>query len=64
MGVVVGAIALRLATFLRSARLNSPTVSDFHTAFILVGVMGLVSIIDFVGLDHAAGAVVSGHQKS
>jgi MFS family permease len=64
MGVAAGAIALRIAALLRNGSASSPTISDFHLAFVLIGLIGLVSVFDFLKLDAAAGAVVSGHQHS
>ncbi len=63
MGVAVGAIALRVAALLRHDSATNPTIPDFHLAFVLVGLIALVSVLDFVKLDPAAGAVVSGHAK-
>ncbi len=64
MGVAAGAIALRVAALLRHDSASNPTIPDFHLAFVLVGLIALVSVFDFLKLDAAAGAVVSGHQHS
>lgn len=37
--------------------------ADFQVAFVLVGTVALVSVVDFLGLHYQAGAIVSGHQK-
>ena len=63
MGVAVGAIALRIAALLRHGSASNPTIPDFHLAFVLVGLIALVSVLDFLKLDAAAGAVVSGHAR-
>jgi EmrB/QacA subfamily drug resistance transporter len=63
MGIAVGAIALRIAALLRHGSPSNPTIPDFHLAFVLVGLIALVSVLDFVKLDVAAGAVVSGHSS-
>ena len=63
MGVAVGAIALRIAALLRHGSASNPTTPDFHLAFVLVGLIALVSVLDFLKLDAAAGAVVSGHAR-
>jgi hypothetical protein len=63
MGVAAGAIALRIAALLRHGSASNPTIPDFHLAFVLVGLIALVSVLDFLKLDAAAGAVVSGHHK-
>jgi EmrB/QacA subfamily drug resistance transporter len=62
MGVAAGAIALRIAALLRHGSAANPTIPDFHLAFILVGLVALVSVLDFLQLDADAGAVVSGHR--
>jgi hypothetical protein len=61
MGVAAGAIALRIAELLRHGSASNPTIPDFHLAFIFIGLIALISVLDFVKLDKAAGAVVSGH---
>jgi hypothetical protein len=61
MGVAAGAIALRMAALLRHGSASHPTIPDFHLAFVFIGLVALISILDFVKLDRAAGAVVSGH---
>ncbi len=61
MGVAAGAIALRVAALLRHDSASNPTIADFHLAFVLVGLIALISVLDFLKLDRAAGAVVSGH---
>jgi hypothetical protein len=63
MGVAVGAIALRIAALVRQGSASNPTLSDFHLAFAMIGLVALVSVLDFLKLDTAAGAVVSGHAK-
>ncbi len=64
MGVAAGAIALRVAGLIHHGSSGSPTIADFHLAFVLISVVALVSISDFLKLDPDAGAVVSGHQRS
>jgi hypothetical protein len=63
MGVAVGAIALRIAALLRHGSASNPTIPDFHLAFVIIGLVALVSVLDFLKLDTGAGAVVSGHAK-
>lgn len=64
MGVAAGAIALRIAAILRHDSSGTPTIADFHLAFVLVSGVALISVLDFLKLDADAGAVVSGHQRS
>jgi hypothetical protein len=63
MGVAVGAIALRIAALLRHGSATHPTIPDFHLAFVLVGMIALISVLDFLKLEATAGAVVSGHAR-
>jgi Major Facilitator Superfamily len=63
MGVAAGAIALRVAAKLRNDSSGTPTIPDFHLAFVLVSAVALISVLDFLKLDADAGAVVSGHQR-
>jgi EmrB/QacA subfamily drug resistance transporter len=63
MGVAAGAIALRVAALLRHGSANHPTIPDFHLAFVFIGLVALISVLDFVKLDETAGAVVSGHSS-
>jgi EmrB/QacA subfamily drug resistance transporter len=62
MGVALGAIALRIATWLHGHGAQSVTNADFSVAFLLVSVVGFASIVDVFGLDARAGAHVSGHR--
>jgi hypothetical protein len=64
MGIAAGAIALRIAAIVHHGSANSPSIQDFHLAFVLISVVALISVADFLKLDADAGAVVSGHQRS
>jgi len=64
MGIAAGAIALRIAAIVHHGSANSPSIPDFHLAFVLISVFALISVADFLKLDADAGAVVSGHQRS
>ncbi len=61
MGVAAGAVALRLAAWLRGGPASAPTVADFHLAFGMVSVVAVLAVVDCLGLDRNAGAEVSGH---
>jgi EmrB/QacA subfamily drug resistance transporter len=63
MGIAAGAIALRIAALWRHGSASHPTIPDFHLAFVFIGLIALISVLDFVKLDKAAGAVVSGHLR-
>jgi EmrB/QacA subfamily drug resistance transporter len=62
MGVAVGAVALRIAGLLRSSHDSTLTVIDFRLAFIFVGIIALLGVIDCFMLVPDAGAEVSGHR--
>jgi len=64
MGIAAGAIALRVAALLRHDSAANPKIPDFHLAFVLIGLIALISVLDFLKLDPVAGAVVSGHRHS
>lgn len=64
MGVAVGAIALRLASFLKRNATGTPSLADFHTAFVFVAVLTAIAVLDCFTLEPDAGAVVSGHRPS
>jgi hypothetical protein len=61
MGVAAGAIALRVSALVRHGSASHPTIPDFHLAFVIIGLIALISVLDFVRLDKTAGAIVSGH---
>jgi MFS family permease len=61
MGVAVGAIGLRFAALLKR-HTGTPTVGEFHIAFVIVAVIAFLAVIDCFGLDPDSGAVVSGHR--
>jgi MFS family permease len=62
MGVAVGAIALRVAALITGHAGASPTIAQFHIAFVLVAIIALLAVLDCIPLDPHAGAEVSGHR--
>lgn len=62
LGVAVGAVALRVAAWLRHERGSIPTLVDFHVAFWLVSLLAIAAIFDCFALDKHAGAEVTGHK--
>jgi MFS family permease len=63
MGVAVGALALRIASFLRGEHGGIPSLMDFHIAFWLVAALPALAVWDYLSLDRHAGAEVSGHAR-
>jgi EmrB/QacA subfamily drug resistance transporter len=63
-GVAVGAVTLRAAAWMRHERGGIPSLMDFHLAFWIVGVLGLLAVADCFGLDRRAGAEVAGHKAA
>ena len=61
LGVVFGAALLNASAWLRGRLPGAPDVTDFRTAFVIVGVVALIGLIDAIRLDPAAGRHVSGH---
>jgi EmrB/QacA subfamily drug resistance transporter len=61
MGVAVGAVALRLAAWLRGGSSAAPTIGDFHRAFGMVSIIAVLAVVDCLRLARNAGAEVSGH---
>jgi hypothetical protein len=61
-GVAAGAIALRIAALLNRNSVGTPTVADFHVAFVLVSILTFAAVIDCFTLDPESGAEVSGHR--
>jgi len=39
-----------------------PSIADFHGAFLIVGGVALLGVLDAAGLGTKAGASVSGHR--
>lgn len=60
MGIAVAAIALRVSDVIGPWIASGPAVR-FHLALIAIAVLSLTALKDFMSLDPAAGAVVSGH---
>jgi len=61
MGVAVGAVALRVAAWLRGGLSSAPTIGDFHLAFGMVSIVAVLAVVDCLSLASNAGAEVSGH---
>ncbi|WP_244825251.1 MFS transporter [Caballeronia sp. TF1N1] len=62
VGVAVGAIALRFAEWLHGHDAQSIATEDFSVAFLIVGLVGLIGVVDLFSLKRDAGALVSGHK--
>jgi EmrB/QacA subfamily drug resistance transporter len=60
LGVSVAALTLHISLTLRGAAVLD--ANDFSAAFIVIGVLSLISVLFFLPLAHHAGAEVSGHQ--
>jgi MFS family permease len=64
LGIAAGALALRAGGLLRADAGATLTVADFHIAFFLAALLGLLALYDVLRLPADAGAVVSGHATS
>jgi EmrB/QacA subfamily drug resistance transporter len=60
MGVAVGAVALRIASWIHEGTAAMPSTADFHLAFVIVSAIALLAIVDCFSLETQAGAEVSG----
>ncbi|TAL93216.1 MAG: MFS transporter [Paraburkholderia sp.] len=64
MGVAIGAMSLQLAHFLLGHKFGPMTTADFQLAFLFVAAVGVLGVIDVLGLPRDAGQMVSGHRSS
>jgi EmrB/QacA subfamily drug resistance transporter len=62
LGVSVAALTLHISLKLRGA--DTLSANDFAAAFIVIGLLSLVSTLFFLSLEHHAGAEVSGHRPA
>jgi len=61
LGVALGAIALRAAE--ASGLAGGSTIAEYQIAFVLLGMVALVSLLDYLPLRRDAGIEVSGHGR-
>jgi len=64
MGVALGAVALRIAGLAETGSAGGLPLASFHIAFVLVGVVALLAILDVLRLDPAAGAAVRARHRA
>ena len=62
LGVAVGAVALRMASRLRPGSGGLVGLADFRLAFVVVGVIAALGVLDCLTIHPRAGAEVSGHR--
>ncbi|MDR3435717.1 MFS transporter [Telmatospirillum sp.] len=62
LGVVTGALMLRLAALLAGNASGQPTIADFHIAFVFSSLLALCGLVGLRKLPANAGAVTSGHR--
>jgi EmrB/QacA subfamily drug resistance transporter len=55
MGIALGAVALRIAGLFEPNASGSVPLVNFHIAFVIVGVIALIAILDVLGLAPSAG---------
>ena len=61
--VPVRVVALRIGEWIHGHDAHSIGPEDFSVAFLIVGFVGLVGVVDLFGLAKDVGALVSGHGK-
>jgi EmrB/QacA subfamily drug resistance transporter len=59
MSVALGALILRLSTFVHGRVGQPPNVADFHLTFYIVAVIAALAVLDVLGLPHDAAIAVS-----
>lgn len=64
MGIAFGALALRVAAYFRGADAMTPEahfiLADFHWAFVMAGVLTLLTVLGYRGLARNAGSNLGG----
>jgi hypothetical protein len=55
MGIALGAGVLRIAGYLDPNVSSAIPLRSFHIAFIIIGVVALIAVVDVFGLDRTAG---------
>jgi EmrB/QacA subfamily drug resistance transporter len=55
MGIALGAVALRIAGLIDPSAAGVIPIANFHVAFVIIGVIALVGVVDAWGLHPAAG---------
>ncbi|ACC75862.1 drug resistance transporter, EmrB/QacA subfamily (plasmid) [Paraburkholderia phymatum STM815] len=64
IGVAAGAMSLQLSRWMSGHGSDAMTAGDFQMAFLFVAAIGLLGVVDVLGLPRDAGAVVSGHRTA
>jgi hypothetical protein len=62
LGIALGAASLRLAPLFHAGAGGEVSLLDFRIAFLVVGLMALLAIVDVLGLGSRAGDEVRGSQ--
>ena len=60
LGVAAGAITLRLGQAIAPQADGLPSLTAFHIAFVVVGLIALAGVTDALTLDRSAGAGLGG----
>jgi EmrB/QacA subfamily drug resistance transporter len=63
LGIAVGALLLRTASLFDAPDTPTPSLHDFRWTFIVIGMIALIGLLDFRGLDPRAGEAVSGYRR-
>jgi MFS family permease len=64
VGVALGALAVHAGQALRGSAGQPLAPADFRIAFLLVGGLAALALVDAWRLPHDAGAAVSGHRRA
>jgi EmrB/QacA subfamily drug resistance transporter len=59
LGVAVGALAVRAGSGIDHTHSSTPSLADFHIAFLVVAAIGTISLIDVIRLPADAGRAIT-----
>jgi Na+/melibiose symporter-like transporter len=62
LGVVMGALALEASALVSRRSVAAPQLADFQMAFVAIGALMLLGVVDCIKLERTAGQTVSGHK--
>ena len=64
VGIAIAAMVLGVSARLRGGEAAVLELADFQVALVVMALLAAASIVRFIGLEHSAGAEVSGHRRA
>ncbi len=58
LGIAFGSLALSISVFIRNGAIGSPSIADFHSAFLYLAALAVVGILLLMRLDSDAGSLL------